>query len=588
MFSSRSVTFWVENQSLKFIRQSSLRRNLQTSEHYSSRSSNPKFSSRWTRSIGLVTALVATTVATHQYYIAPDTHAEAPPIPVEIRLPEERRKSTSKEDNRDLISSQHLQVKKSWENPGVYAWGSNIGKVAAPDSDDLFIKSPRRIPFFNGQLLRDVKLDRNFGAAITENGDLIQWGTGYSKENFQPTVTLKGKDLESVSLSEDRIITLSKGGQVYSLPVSKSSQASGPKLSESSWIPFRSGRSKVSYRILELQDMSWGEKVSQIAGGLHHVLLLTNKGRIFSAASATEAFPSKGQLGIPGLTWSTRPEGPADKCHEVSTLRGFEITKVAAGDYHSLAIDRHGRAFSFGDNTSGQLGLEFNSDSPYIDAPSLLSFQTLYRGTNQTPKVTDVAAGGLNSFFTVDATRMAGQGETGPRLLNLGRVTADTWACGQGIFGGLGNGHWTHVQSTPSRIKALSGLFEYDEKKSAVVPIRLLSLSVGATHASAIMDNVTNLGASDKTSENDTNWGADVLWWGGNEFYQLGTGKRNNVNNPTYIPPMDVSADREMGRREDHRFQITPRKKVKVGGHWVNVEQKIECGRFVSAVYSAI
>ena len=52
-------------------------------------------------------------------------HAEAVPAPAEVKFEESRKKASSKEENRDLISSQHLQVKKSWENPGVYAWGSN-------------------------------------------------------------------------------------------------------------------------------------------------------------------------------------------------------------------------------------------------------------------------------------------------------------------------------------------------------------------------------------------------------------------------------------------------------------------------------
>jgi len=103
---------------------------------------------------------------------------------------------------------------------------------------------------------------------------------------------------------------------------------------------------------------------------------------------------------------------------------------------------------------------------------------------------------------------------------------------------------------------------------------------------SAVMNNVTHVGANDGSSENDTNWGADVLWWGGNEFYQLGTGKRNNVSNPVYIAPLDVEADKEKGRREEHRLQITPRQMIKVGGRNVSVEQRIECGRGVTAVYS--
>jgi hypothetical protein len=121
-----------------------------------------------------------------------------------------------------------------------------------------------------------------------------------------------------------------------------------------------------------------------------------------------------------------------------------------------------------------------------------------------------------------------------------------------------------------------------------VIPIRLAHLSVGATHAAAVMNNVVHLGASDRSSENDTNWGADVLWWGNNEFYQLGTGKRNNVSSPTYIQPLDIEADKEKGRREEHRFQITPRHKIRFEGRNVSVEQRIECGRGATAVYSGI
>ncbi|KAI9857919.1 MAG: hypothetical protein M1824_004526 [Vezdaea acicularis] len=504
-------------------------------------------------------------------------------------LEKPKRKGQTKEENRDLISSQHLQVKRSWQNPGVYAWGSNSGRVVALDSNETFIKTPRRILFFDGQLLRDLKLDRNFGAAIDVHGDLLQWGTGFSPEITQPTKTLCSKNLISLSLSRDRVIALSSDGTVYSLPCAQSDQTTGTKPLEATWLPFWTIRSPISYRTLTPSTLSWSEKIISISGGLEHVLLLTSKGRLFSAAAGSQDFPSRGQLGIAGLTWSTRPNGPYDQTHEITTLRGFDIAKIAAGDYHSLAADRDGRVFAFGDNSSGQLGFDYNPESLAIDVPSLLPIQKLYNGTNQVPKVTNVAAGGANSFFSVDATRVAGQGEDNPHERGfLGRVSADTWSCGQGITGTLGNGRWTHMQGKPTKIKALSGLFEYDENTNQVVPIRLAHLSVGSTHAAAVMDNVTHVGASDRSSENDTNWGADVVWWGGNEFYQIGTGKRNNVNQPIYIAPLDVDADKEKGRREEHRFQITPRHTIKFNGWKVSMEQRIECGRHTTAVYSGL
>ena len=521
---------------------------------------------------------------------AQEAHAEAASDETEIIIEKpKKKKGASKEQNRDLISSQHLQVKKSWENPGVYTWGSNTGKVAAPGSNEVYIKSPRRIPYFDDVLLRDIKLDRNFGAAVLENGDLVQWGTGYSEDINEPTVTLRGKDLKEIAISQDRVIGLSKGGSVYSVPVSRKDQLEGAKPSETSWLPFWSSKSNISYRTLRPDNMGYSEKVTAVSGGLEHVLLLTSSGRVFSAASGTESFPSRGQLGVPGVTWSTRPEGRYDMCHEISTLRGFEIAAIAAGDYHSLVLDKEGRVFSFGDNSSGQLGFDYSAESPYIDAPSLLPITKLYQGTGQTPKVTSISAGGANSFLTVDATRVASPGEKTADVRTLGRVVADTWACGRGIVGTLGNGRWTHMQGTPTKIPALSGLFEYDEKARAAIPIRMHSIAVGSTHAAAVMDNVTYLDASESSGENDTNWGADVLWWGGNEFYQLGTGKRNNVANPMYIRPLDMDAEGEVGRRgEQHRFHITPKHTVRIGGRKVSVEQRVECGRNVTAVYSGV
>lgn len=523
-----------------------------------------------------------------------EAFAEAPAAPAdqpELKFEKTKKKKSgmTKEDNRDMISSQHLQVRRSWENPGVYAWGSNTGKVAAPDSDEAYIKIPRRIPFFNDMLLRDLKLDRMFGAAITEKGDLLQWGKGYSEDEAQPTVTLKGKNLKQLAISRDRILALSSSGTVYSLPVSKIDQEEGFKTAESSWVPFWNSRAEVSYRKMKPDSLGWNEKVTSISGGLEHLLLLTNSGRVFSAASGSEDYPARGQLGIPGLTWFTRPEGRYDMCHEIGTLKGFKVGKIAAGDYHSLALDKEGRCFSFGDNTSGQLGFEWSASTPLIDCPSLIPLQQLYLGTNQVPKVTNVSAGGLNSFFEIDATRVLGVGEEPGTVRGLGRTYADVWAAGHGVKGSLGTGKWVHSQGVPAKIAGLSGMFEYDEIKNKMIPIRMAQLSVGATHTAAVMDNVTYLDASVKSSENDTNWGADALLWGCNEYYQVGNGRRNNTPSPVYIQPLDRDAEKDAGRgKEQHRLHITPRHTVKFQGRKVSMEQRFECGRHLTGVYSSV
>ncbi|KAF2641602.1 mitochondrial protein-like protein Fmp25 [Massarina eburnea CBS 473.64] len=554
------------------------------------------------RSVATVTALFAT-AATWEWFngakILREVHAEEVPTEEqELEFEKPRRRPTSEDDNRNIISSQHLQVLKSWENPGVYAWGSNTGRVVAPDSEETFIKTPRRIAFFDNTLLRDIKLDRNFGAAIDERGDLLQWGAAFSKDTTQPTPTLKGKNLKSLALSRDRILALSSSGDVFSVPVSQEEQQSGPKPASTFWIPFWSSVSnKISYRTRTPANLAWNEKVTSLSSGLEHALMLTSAGRVFSFASGSQDFPGKGQLGIPGLTWETRPEGAFDIPHEITTLKGFPVKHIATGDFHCLVSDASGRAFSFGDNSVGQLGFDFNPEATFVDAPSLLPTQRLYAGTAQQASVTNVFAGGNTSFLTIEATKPLASAR------DTDRVQADTWAFGFGLTGQLGNGRWIHNQSTPTKVPAFSSLFEWDETTNTPIPIRLAHMSIGSTHAAAVMNNVASVavsGRSRKLTENDTNWGRDIVFWGNNEFYQIGTGKRNNVPTPTYIQPLDQRAEQERaasvlgdgwGRRREkemHRFQITPRSKVKVGGRTVSLEQKVECGRGVTAVYSAL
>lgn len=112
-----------------------------------------------------------------------DAFAEASAAPADqadLQFEKIKRKKSgmTEKDKWDMVSSQYLQVRKSWENPGLYAWVSNTGKVGAPDSDETYIKISGRIHFFNDMLLRYLKLNRMFGTAITEKRDLLQWGKG--------------------------------------------------------------------------------------------------------------------------------------------------------------------------------------------------------------------------------------------------------------------------------------------------------------------------------------------------------------------------------------------------------------------------
>ncbi|KAK1145574.1 hypothetical protein N8T08_004132 [Aspergillus melleus] len=533
-------------------------------------------SSHWFRnSLGLAGTATAAFVA-YSYLTSPGIRIENPIDP--------NAKPLSKVTGE--LGPELIQKKRSVKSPGVYVWGTNTHRVVDPDSKETVIKTPRRISYFDDQVLRDLKVGDKSGAAITDKGDLVQWGKGYSEADFKPSKTLTGKNLTSLCMSSDRILALSSDGSVYSLPIARDDQTSGRKLKEGSWVPFWSGTAGVSYRLLQ-PSLKLGERITSISGGLEHALLLTSSGRVFSVASSTESYPSHGQLGVPGLAWATRPQGPVDTCHEVTALKGFKIAQIATGDYHSLALSKDGSVFAFGDNSFGQLGMQFDPSLPFSDTPTMIPIERLYRGNIWFPKATRIAAGGANSFFTVDAKRIIGPGENPSAIRDLDRITADTWTCGRGIWGALGNGKWIHLQDSPTKVKPLSGLFEYDERKKTLSPIRLHEISVGTTHVSAVMDNRTHMDASPTSSlDNDNDWGFDALWWGGNEHYQLGTGKRSNLSKPSYIlAPHEGSKE---DKKEEARLQIMPRHKGKVGSRTVSMEQHVVCGRHISAIYSSV
>ncbi len=87
-------------------------------------------------------------------------------------------------------------------------------------------------------------------------------------------------------------------------------------------------------------------RVQSIAAGVAHALLLDQSGGLWGIGRAHE-----GQLGCGDLVG-----GYQSKAVPVQALRGRRVVTVAAGGWHSLAIDALGVAFVWGDNRSGQCG----------------------------------------------------------------------------------------------------------------------------------------------------------------------------------------------------------------------------------------
>ncbi|MEV4259647.1 hypothetical protein AB0J52_41355, partial [Spirillospora sp. NPDC049652] len=87
-----------------------------------------------------------------------------------------------------------------------------------------------------------------------------------------------------------------------------------------------------------------GLTVTQVAAGFDHSLAVTSDGRVLAWGRNVN-----GQLGDGSTTRRTTPVF-------VRLPRGVTVTRVAAGNYHSLALTSDGRVLAWGDNMLGELG----------------------------------------------------------------------------------------------------------------------------------------------------------------------------------------------------------------------------------------
>ena len=158
------------------------------------------------------------------------------------------------------------------------------------------------------------------------------------------------------------------------------------------------------------------DRISQFSVSKYHFVLLTENGEVYVFGDNFN-----GELGL-GTTSRPVPIRGLPMVRPIELLIGYEgkfqrfvptkipkfnkIKSVSMGNNHSLILDDQGKAYSFGSNDYGQLGL---GGYNFRDSPTLISGIT---------NIVQVAAGGAHSLI----------------LNNEGKV----YAFGNGMYGQLG------------------------------------------------------------------------------------------------------------------------------------------------------
>ncbi|ANB13651.1 Fmp25p [Sugiyamaella lignohabitans] len=489
------------------------------------------------------------------------------------------------------VEIQRLTAQRLNERPGVLAWGSNKNQTLSRSKDLPIVRLPSRLDYFNGRLLRDLVLADDMAIAVLDNGDVVQWAGSQDSDVDSPQLVLKGKNINKVQVSRGKsVYALANSGSIYSWPVSaatstsasssissdleKADTASSSSSSSNNssngtrhwcsyfsifWGGNSSHKSGTTVTTLNTPSLSFGEYVKDIAVGNDHILALSSSGRVFSGSTGQIApSESKGQYGIASMSQFDKAPEPGT-LHEIKLLKKFPIAKIAVGDYHSLVLTKEGKLLGFGDNLYGQLGISYSYRTANIAVPTELPISGILFGGDIHRKVTNIAAGGSITYFTV----------------NAGVESEDVYSMGNGLSGQLGTGSFAHSQRSPLKIKHFSGLSAFSEKLNKTVPINISSWSVGTSHTAVTLN-------SSPSSQ-------DVLVWGSNESSQLGNGKRNIAGYPRPVPLYETDASGN-STLSPVGLQLLTGQTMTFTDHngktrKAKVDQVITCGDSATAVY---
>jgi alpha-tubulin suppressor-like RCC1 family protein len=269
------------------------------------------------------------------------------------------------------------------------------------------------------------------------------------------------------------------------------------------------GVNNTTTRSTPVTTLLGGTNWKSIACGTNHIVAIKTDGTLWSWGDNTS-----GQLGVNNTTTRSTP---------VTTLLGGTNWKsIACGNFHTVALKTDGTLWSWGDNSDGQLGVNDKTLNIQRSTP----VTTLLGGTNWK----SIACGNSN-------------------ILSL-KTDGTLWAWGGNANGQLGNGNTTDIL-TPST--TLLGGTNWK------------SITGGQSHTIALKTDGTlwawggnisgQLGVNDNTQRNTpvttllggTNWKSidsgniytvalktdGTLWsWGRNNFGQLGVNNNTDRSTP--------------------------------------------------------
>ena len=257
----------------------------------------------------------------------------------------------------------------------VYSWGVNVYGQLGYEQEDYSVV-PGLVNGLSGKAITAVAAGYYQTLALTSGGQVYSWGynsygqLGYATTSYSYNVEPKlitdfpaGAVIKDITAGDAFCLALTAGGRVYAWGLNGHGRL-GAEISTTTTVPVET-------------DLPASVSIKAIAAGAEFALALTTGGQVYSWGNN-----ANGQLGFDIAKASSYTKVPT----LISALSGKTVTAIAAGYDHSMALTDEGQVYSWGRNSSGQLGNGTSADS---STPVLVDSLT---GVNY------IAAGGLQSF----------------------------------------------------------------------------------------------------------------------------------------------------------------------------------------------
>jgi len=348
----------------------------------------------------------------------------------------------------------------------VYSFGSGaFGQLGHGNTTQQ--NTPKLIDALDGLNIVQVAAGDAHSLAVDADGDVYSFGSGFSGQLGHGD-TARQETPKLIDALDDPNIVQVAAGDFYSLAVT----ADGDVYSFGSGAFGQLGHDNTAQQDTpKLIDALDGLNIVQVAAGDFHSLAVTDDGDVYSFGLSSD-----GQLGHGNTTQQNTPK-------LIDALDGLNIVQVAAGGFHSLAVDADGDVYSFGSGFSGQLG---HGDTARQETPKLID-------ALDDPNIVQVAAAGDSAMGDYHSLAVTDDG--------------DVYSFGSGAFGQLGH-DTTAQQNTPKLIDTL------DDPN-------IVQVAAGDLHSLAVDAD------------------GDVYSFGWGAFGQLGHDNTATQNTPKLIDTLD-------------------------------------------------